>query len=195
MAAMIELSGVGFDKLKAEIAHIKGGMDKAIARASMRVARQGKTEISKDIRSQVRIKAADVGALIEVKKTTGGGAYIKLKETQKVSLRVFDAKQNGRGVSYAIAKGKRGFVQSAFIAESLGGSVYKRYGARVIATKGRYKGKLRQRIAKLHGPSVWGVFVFNNFYEPTLKRLSEKYESRLRHEIKFLMDKAKQTNV
>jgi hypothetical protein len=70
-----------------------------------------------------------------------------------ISLRAFGATQRSSGVS-ARPWGKRRIFRSTFIVDSLGGSVYKRVGPKVLMTRGASKGKYRQAIEKLYGPAV-----------------------------------------
>jgi hypothetical protein len=70
-----------------------------------------------------------------------------------ISLRAFSAAQRSAGVS-ARPWGQRRIFRGTFIIESLGGSVYKRTGPKVLMTRGKSKGKYRQAIEKLYGPAV-----------------------------------------
>lgn len=161
------------------IAGIKGGFDKAFKRASARVATQGRTEISKGIRTHINIKAGDLKNELKVAKHKTG-ASITLRESDRLSLKYFDAKQNKKGVTYKINKGRgRGFIPSAFIVNKLGGNVFKRVS------------KSRLPISKLMGASAWGTFVVKSMYKPTGRDLDQKFNQRLRHEIDFLMSKGR----
>ena len=78
-------------------------------------------------------------------------AEVKQKETSRISLKRFGARQNKKGVRYRISKKSGGKqINSAFIASTLGSHAYKRTS------------KARKPIIKLYGPSPWGVTVKNN---------------------------------
>jgi hypothetical protein len=166
------------------IAGIKNGFEKAMERASARVAMQGRTEISKGIRQHINIKAGDLKPVLQIGRHKSG-ASITLRESQRISLRYFGAKQNDKGVSYKINKGSgRGFIPGAFqgprpgaIKVSWKGNVFKRVG------------KSRLPIQKLMGASAWGAFVVKSMYKPTERDLMQKFNQRLRHEVDYLMAK------
>jgi hypothetical protein len=161
---------------------IKGGFEKAFKRAAGRVATQGRTAISKGIRQNINIKAGDLREQIKVDRHKQG-ASITLKETDRISLKYFGAKQNKKGVTYKINKGKgRGFIKSAFVSQKLYGHVFKRVG------------KNRLPINKLMGASAWGVFVVRGMYKPTGRDLSSKFNDRLKHEVGYLIEKGRSRN-
>lgn len=96
-------------------------------------------EIKKDIKQQRRANP-------EVLATN-----VVQKETARISLKSYKARQNKSGVRYRISKKSGGkTVKSAFIANTLGSHAFKRTG------------KKRLPIQKLYGPSPWGVTVKNN---------------------------------
>ena len=182
---MITVTGGSVRELQDSIAHIKGGMEKAISRAAKRVASQGKTFVSKELRSVVSMKAGDINKTLKAKGHKGGATLVLL-ETDRTPLKYFGARQTAKGVSYKIGKGKgRSFVPGAF------GPNIPRLGNHVF----RREGKKRKPIVKLFGVSTWGVFIGNKMYKPTERELQKRFEDRLRHEIAFLIQKAKQTNV
>jgi hypothetical protein len=177
------------EKQRQKIAKIKGGFQKAFVRASKRVASQGRTQISKDIRESIAIKASDLKPVLNISRYKSG-ATIRLKESQRLSLAKFGAKQNDKGVSYKIQKQSgRTFVAGAFQGQKPGamkaswrGNVFKRVG------------KSRLPIQKLMGASAWGVFVARKMFKPTEADLQQKFEQRLRHEIDYLLEKGQTRN-
>jgi hypothetical protein len=163
---------------------IKGGFEKAFARAAKRVASQGRTEISKGIRQNINIKASDLKPVLQIGRYKKG-ASITLREKQRLSLRYFGATQNSKGVTYKMNKGSgRAFIEGAFQGPRPGavkvswlGNVFKRVG------------KDRLPIQKIMGASAWGVFVVRGMYKPTEDDLMQNFNQRLRHEIDFLISK------
>jgi hypothetical protein len=181
---LIVSSNNEIDAQRKRIAGIKGGFEKAFKRASARVATQGRTEISKGIRTHINIKAGDLKPVLQIAKHKNG-ASIRLRESDRLSLRYFGATQNNKGVTYKMAKGQgRGFIAGAFqgprpgaVKASWKGNVFKRVG------------KNRLPIQKLMGASAWGTFVVKGMYKPTEADLMQKFNQRLRHEIDFLISK------
>lgn len=172
-----------------KLAHIKGGLVKATARAVSRTATQGRTQISKEIRQRVAIKAKDLKPSLEVKRQKGS-AKITIRELERLSLRHFSPKQNAKGVSYKINKtGSRTHVKGAFqgprpgvMKASWRGNVFRR------------QGDARLPIVKLQGVSAWGTFVANDLYNPTRRDLQKKFKSRLKHEVDYLVKTGGQRN-
>jgi hypothetical protein len=166
------------------IAGIKNGFEKAMKRASARVAMQGRTSVGREIRQEIKIKAGDLNKFLEVKKYKTGAA-LRLRQHARISLRLFDAVHDEVGVSYQLSKrGPRRYVDDAFmgpkpgvLAGKLHGNVFKRVG------------KSRLPIKKLMGPSAWGVFLRRGMYKPTERDLMQKFNQRLRHEVDYLMAK------
>jgi hypothetical protein len=178
---MITMTGDSVRKLQDEISHIKGGMEKAIARASKRVASGAKTKVSKELRQVVAIKAGDINKTL---KTTNHkrGAVFAILETDRIPLKYFGARQTAKGVSYKLDKAKgRSFIAGAFGPNipRLGNHVFKR------------QGKARKPIVKLFGVSTWAVFIEKKMYKPTEGDIQKKFEDRLKHEIGYLIAKAK----
>jgi len=188
---------VDTSRLEAKLSQIAGGLEKAKRRAAARTATHTKKVISDKVRERIAVKASTVKENVSSKKQ-GDGQVIRLSKSDRVSLRQFGARQTKKGVSYRIGKtGKRGFVPSAFIVESLHGQVFKRVGAKRAMTKGRYIGKIRQPIQKLWGPSPWGAFTggknqktVQDATPETVADTSDFYRKRLEHEISFVINQA-----
>lgn len=177
---MTQLSIQGdIERATRKLKGIRGGAKKAINRATTRTASTGKTHISKEIRSEIAVKAADVNKVL-TNRRKGGGREIKLEKSIRLPLKAFGARQVKAGVSYKIAKGgKRNTIKGAFIANRLGGHAFKRVG------------KQRTPITKLKGVSPWGAFVKNKKVKPTRKKLRETFRKRLIHEVNHLLRTAK----
>lgn len=73
-----------------------------------------------------------------------------------IGLTNFTARQLRRGVTATELRGKRSLREGAFLARLLGGGIQavERYGAKRVMTTGRYKGKRRQPLEVLYGPTV-----------------------------------------
>lgn len=83
-------------------------------------------------------------------------ASVKQSQTKRLPLKEFKPRQTRAGVAYTAYKGaKRKTLGSAFIVKKIGGHVFSRQGAKIVASKGSHKGKMRQPIVKRFGPSPY----------------------------------------
>lgn len=88
-------------------------------------------------------------------------ASVKQSQTKRLPLKEFKPRQTRAGVAYTAYKGaKRQTLAGAFIgpkpgvtATKLRGHVFSRQGAKIVASKGSHKGRMRQPIVKRFGPS------------------------------------------
>jgi len=174
---------------KAMLSHIKNGVRDALMGAINETSKEQRTYISRQIRTLVNIKKADIDKRITIKhatKTNVTGAVV-LKESERLSLKYFGATQTKTGVRYKIAKakGKKPVLDGGFmgpkpgaVATRLGGHAFKRTG------------KARLPIVKLHGPSAWGVFVKNDLQKPTEADTQVKLEKNFKQRVNYLIKKA-----
>lgn len=180
MAVTMKLKQDDLNRLGAMLSHIKGGLEKAIARASRRVAKQGVTLISSQIRDKVNIKKQDLDAKVLSTKQRGKtGQMITLKATPRFPLKYFGAKQTKKGVSYKIPKGG-----GKKIAVSAFGPNIPRLGGQVF----RRAGKNRLPIIALFGVSPWGTFMVNKMLESTKPNLARKFAARVMTEARNLIE-------
>lgn len=111
---------------------------------------------------------------------------IVLKKEKRLPLKEFKPTQNKTGVTYKISKTKgRKTIAGAFqgprpgvMKRSWKGNVFKRLG------------KKRLPIAKLFGPSVWGVFVVKKLEAPTTAEAQKELIKQVQERIRFLTLKA-----
>lgn len=197
MAVTIKMSVEDLEAAQERIAHIKGGFEKALARASQRVARQGVTLIQSDITSRVNIKKRDIGKqILRNKKRGRTAAEVELDSTPRFPLKYFGAKQAKKGVSFRIGKtGKREVALGAFGPEisRLGNHVFRRATPVEIPKKYKSRNKTAGKrydnlpLVPLFGVSPWGVFMKNKLTEPTTGNLAQKFAARVQHEIDYLL--------
>lgn len=183
MAVTMKLKQDDLQRLGAMLSHIKGGLEKAIARASRRVAKQGVTFISKEIRAKVNIKKSDLDRKVLTTKQHGKtGQHITLQATGRFPLKYFGAVQAKKGVTYKIesGRGRKRLAVGAFGPNipRLGGQVFRRVG------------KNRLPIIPLFGVSPWGTFMANKMLEPTRPYLSRKFAARVMTEAQNLIAQA-----
>ncbi len=186
----------------AELQLAPGAIKRLRRAAAWDTAKQTKTHTSTLIRSAVKIKKKDVDKHIEANRQ-GEGAKVSLKESKRLPLRDFGARQTKRGVTYQIAnvggvtqgkgqsvtttrKGSRGRVPDAFIIEKntkLGkptrmGKVAN-FGNHVF----RRVGKKRLPIRKLWAVSAWGVVVKNDMVQPIAAKAEDDLENNIRRRV------------
>ena len=142
------------------------------------------------IAKRVSISSKGLKKSISVRTANGDKlqAGIKIKKSRRISLKEYGGRQTAEGVKYRIEKGgERELVKGAFKVEELGGHFFKRKHPYIHTTYSRVKGKgkrrkyyktdqqtvlgargnkgLRRRnrmlTQKLRGPSVWGVYEWN----------------------------------
>lgn len=165
-----------------------------IASVLNQVARKTKGTVNKQIRVilAAKKKTVDKGISVPIKANAKSfRAVVKLGKTKRIPLRDFAARQGARGVKYRISKqGGRKLLPSGFIVGSLGEHVFSRTGKFAVATKGRYAGLRREKIAKRKGPSPWGVFVKNKLEKPTGQEVQVELLKQMDRRIKFNVLKA-----
>ena len=173
-----------------------GGADKKIRKqlaiAVNKTAKKALAQLAKEDAKELATTQKVIKATMKVaSKATATGnptSTIVQRKTGAIPLRDFKARQTAAGVSYKISKrGKaRGLVPSAFIVKSIAGHVFKRVGAKRPSTKGRYKGKMRQKIVKLYGPSPWFVTVKNRLTKPVVKFAKSQLKKEIAERTRFL---------
>lgn len=180
-----------------ELSRLLGGNAKKLKREiAVAVNATAKSTVSawaKEVSDEVATAQKNIKKTIKVTKKAAGffsttpSAVVKQKETARIPLRDFKARQTNAGVTYRIAKsGKPAKIPGAFIVQSFGGHVFTRIGAKVKATKGRYKGRMRQRIDKKYGPSPWGVSLRNDIKQKLLQPTEAKLIEEINKRIRFL---------
>lgn len=145
----IQIDDAFLRSLHSDVQLAPGDIKRIRRRASWETAKQGKTDTSRRVREKVNLKKKDLDPHI-VANRSGDGAILKVAESRRLPLRDFGARQTRKGVTHKISKeGKRRLVPGAFIAGSMGGHAFKRWG------------KERLPIGKLYAISTWGVVVKN----------------------------------
>lgn len=126
-----------------------------------RTSKRTQAFVAKLIREEIVITTRGAKNAIKLTKAASDVnliAELDVVREDRISLKEFGAKQNKKGVSYRVSKVEgRKHIKGAFIVASLGGHVFMRDGLKRPATKGRYKGQMRQKIYKKQGPSLYRV--------------------------------------
>jgi hypothetical protein len=114
-------------------------------------AKEVQKGLAKEIGKELATTQKEIRKTIEITaKATANrlSATVTQRQTKRLPLRVFGARQTKKGVSVRISKREgRKVIPGAFIVKSYGGNVYRRPGT------GRATGGSRK------GPSPWGVTV------------------------------------
>ncbi len=172
MQVEIKLDKKKLREIEIMLRGVKNGMPRVVSGAINKTAAPAKTQISREIRQEIAVKAKDVKKSIILKKAsyTKWAALISISR-RRLPVIVFGAKQNKKGVSYRIQKtGGRKRIGSAFIATMKSGhtGVFKR------------KGAARLPIVQLRGPSLGEVFDKN---VSLVQRITTEAYKRLDHNI------------
>lgn len=139
-------------------------LDRAVAAAAARV----RTGISKEVRVRYNIKAGDIGGAVTLKPVRSGDVINRLLVYTggRLSLRKFGANKrivDGRPGASVLVKKENGrkILQGGFFALGLNAKpgetpeqLWKRQGDPRPMRRGKYKGRVKQPIVKLTGPSI-----------------------------------------
>ncbi len=156
-------------------------------------------EVAKDIGSELNTtqKAIKYGSkalkVLEKATFTKPGSRVRITRTGRMSLRHFKPKQGPLGTSFKISKNRPAtFVRSAFMGPVPGrvnpqwaGNVFKRIGDYKLASKGAYRGYMRQPITKLNAASPWGVYIAKNFAPEQIRRINARLRKEMDERIRF----------
>ncbi len=153
-------------------------LPKEIAGAINQVSRKTKLEMGREIRKQVAIPKDEVEKPLKIKTQATGeslSAIVSLKETPRLGLRHFGARQDKRGVSYKISKrGGRKRVNGAF------------QGPKPGTMKTSWKGNAFRRVTrsrlpiiKLLAVSAYGTYKKNDMAGPQVKAIENELSKQL----------------
>lgn len=190
----IEIDASQMKRLEEAVKRAGKKIAKEVAGAINQVAKKTRLDMGRQVRETIALKKAESEKPISVAVDATAAdlrALVRLKKTPRLGLRHFGAKQDKKGVTYKIAKqGGRKRVNGAFLGPKPGvvktswkGNVFIRYGAKVVATKGRYKGTLRQQIKQIKGVSAYGAYAKNELAVPlsadVLAELTKQIDRRI----------------
>jgi len=168
---------------------------KRTARAINKTAAKHKTEISKKLREFVKIKAKDAKEHLKIPlkalEPNRLSATVQINQSKKIGLNRFGAKQNKKGVRYQINKTEKGFIESAFIVERLGGHVFKRKNA-YIPNPNRdpsIRKQNRQLTAPLRGTTMYNVYKANKLEKWSKKTIAKELRFQIEQQVKYVLEK------
>lgn len=153
-------------------------LKKEIAGAINQVSKKTKLDMGREIKKKVAIPKDEVEKPISIRASATEGslaAVVSLKETKRLGLRHFGARQDRRGVTYKISKtGGRKRVNGAFLGP--------RPGVVRIKWKGnafRRVGKNRLPIVQLKGVSAYGTYKKNDMAGPQVEAVTAELTKQL----------------
>ena len=176
----------------AEVKALKNVLDnnakafkKQMAIAVNKTAANAQKQISKEVGKEVAVPQKIIRGTISIKRAKVGvspTATVTQKQTSRISLREFGARQTKKGASYKISKTQgRKTIAGAFQGPKPGvinvrtkGHVFKRVG------------KERLPIQKLMGPSPWGVTVKNKIDEVVVRFSRADLLKQIKERTRFL---------
>jgi hypothetical protein len=176
-----KLSNQQLGELEKALGDSKNKLGKMAARAINKAAAKHKTQISKKLRSFVKVKVKAVNEYVTIPLKAHSPnqlrASIYVNQSKKMALNLFGAKQNKTGVRYQISKTEKGFIKGGFIVESFNGHVFER--------KNKYDPKATRKENRLMTNALRGTTMFNVYKKHKLGKWSKKEVAK---EIKFQLD-------
>lgn len=186
---LINIDSSQIARMKAAIDGTGRKLRKELAVAVNATGNRCKAIIAKQIGKELAVAQKEIKTTIRQTRRAGEldiSATIEVKKEARLGLNKFGARQTQKGVSYKVSKSRgRSFIQGAFqgprpglMKASWKGNVFKRVG------------KSRLPIQKLHGPSVWGVFVVGDKIGPSTAETVQELKKQVDRRIRFLVLKS-----
>lgn len=207
-AVSLTIDAQQFRQAEAMLRDIPKAFPLALSGAVNETLKETETGTSKAIRAKVNIKRKDLDphlVVIKAKPSPNPAGRFTIKESQRISLSDFGAKQTPKGVTYKIGKtGSRSFIQSAFgppgvraVGQTIGGRFagvsrfvastgYARLGNQVFRRAGKSRLPL---VGPLKGPSAWGVVVKNQIDTQAVINARASLEKNLQQRVAFYIKK------
>lgn len=170
-------------------------LQRAIASAVNKSMRKASTNASRTVREVYNIKARDIKKHVKFSRATKGRAVAAffVDSRRRFKLLFFGARDlSPGGVSYQIKKGQgRKTLQHAFVARMPSGhlNIFKRTGKTSKASKGIYKGREREEIQGLYGPTVEAMFDSPKVIDGVGKTLTDSFFNLIEHETDFYLSR------
>lgn len=190
----VEIDSSQMMRLKEAVGRAGKKVAKELSAAINQVSKKTRLDMGRAVRETVALKKDQSEKPISVAMSSTPAnlqALVRLKKTKRLGLRHFGAKQDRKGVTYKIAKnGGRKRINGAFQGPKPGvlkmswkGNVFIRRGAATVASKGRYRGQLRQPIVQLNGVSAYGAYVKNELTAPQVAAVFDQLVHQIERRI------------
>ncbi len=164
---------------------IKNGAPKAIAGAINDTIKKAKTRLLQskgELRSKVNIKRKDIAPYVDTSKRANVSRLtgrLSVHSSKRLSLAYFGARQTNKGVTYKIERrGARKLIPGAFGYPD---------GTSGFLWVARRRGRERNPIVFLRGPSAWGVFSKASVVGVTTKIGNDDLRTALDRRVKFMV--------
>ncbi len=164
----------------------------AASRALNRLATTVRARAAREISKDMKVKVGTARGAMRI--TRANRATLEsqvIARGARIPLIEFRARQTRPGTSYDIGKGRK-TLQSAFIATMLSGhrGVFARQGPKVVMTKGRYRGQMRQRIYERFGPSIPRVFAQARVQTALRQVIAERWTTEITAQMNAVITRA-----
>lgn len=154
-----------------------------VASAVNKTATRTKGFMAKEVSKELALTQKNIKSTISIpERATPNnlGVKIVLRESKKIPLRDYGARQTKRGVSYKISRrGSRKLVEKGFQGPTP--------NIRKVSWRGRVfarVGESRLPIVQLYGPSPWGAFNKNKMRRPVLKLAKKQLRKELAEQVR-----------
>lgn len=175
----IEINQKQLSALRDAVGRSGKRMSIEIAAAINATAKKTKLDIGRTVRETINIKKKESEQPLEIVTKASNSSLssrVQLRETRRLPLTSFGARQDKKGVSYKIAKqGGRKRINGAF--QTTGGKGAGQFFIRA--------GKPRMPIIHLKGVSAWGAFKVNNLTPAQLKASTTELAKQIDRRIKL----------
>jgi hypothetical protein len=159
----------------------------ALTRTVNRVGQGAGNVAKKRLAKEMGLSQGDTGTYLRISKATWGNITWTMNGSGRpISLNRFGAVQRQAGVS-ARPWGRRRIFRGTFISPELGDHVYERIRGKVLMMRGKYKGRYREPIRKLWGPSIPKVMAEEAVVTAFRDSVKSDMPARLEHEIGFAL--------
>lgn len=181
---MITLDVEGIDELTKALGGAAKRLPRELTIAVNATAKKVATNMSKQVRGELVVKAADLKKVLRVKSRANKGnitAVVQLDEKRRLTLKSFGARQIRSGVSYKISKSSgRKTVPGGFMGPRPGVKAAKLRGHAFKRT-----GSARYPIVLLHGVSPWGVYTRRGMLPQTIQDGVRELNKQIARRIRF----------
>jgi hypothetical protein len=200
--SVFQLGAADVERARAQLGHIKGGPERAIAAALNRAADMAMAEAVRKVRDIYTIKARDVRQTMHISRARPGDttptAIISSKDgalpLDRFKMRPTRPPKKRREVQIEVRKGRtRGMGRRNFVAQMPSGKigVFARTGEWRTMRAGRYAGQVREAIKLLYGPAIPVMLGVPDVADAVTARAGSVVLDRLEHEIGRLFDKGR----
>lgn len=174
-----------------QLRELVGGSEKKLRQqlkiAVNATASKTKGSMAKQVATELATSQKNIKSTIAVKKKAEASqpvptAIVTQKETARIPLRDFGARQNKKGVSFKISKSKGRQTATGAFQGPRPGVMKASWRGRVF----RRVGKSRLPIVQLFGASPWGVFKKKKFKAPTVKESRKELRRQVDRRLRFL---------